>query len=562
MNIYVVARSSESAEEFFKRHSFCKKNIRILLGEKSLFSVINNIIKTETAPALFVHDDIYFSKIFLDNAKKAIENLNDNYKSWGIVGNAGYACCSLGFNSSKIVRYIADPHGGPNLSGKIIPAETIDGNTILLNVPLLKEKNVYLPEISGFHCYDIILSIESIIKGLGVYIVPYLLCYHKSGGSQKGFDLALSNPQIVEYFSKTLKNLYIDSINGRILNNKPNGKYDLPLLALKASQKVNPISVSIVIRTTFERKELLFRAVQSVKSFISNSGNSSIYNCFIFSSFLVDSDNYLGIPIKCFHFSGEDSRFFLVKKAFSFLKSDYIWFIDDDDWMFPNEAKLLTSTLLSAPISSTFFVGSQHFIEESLCGSWLGNSRVYPDRYFCPKQFYLSPHGQNQIPFSGMIFPRNKLSKLLEKCDDYSITYYEDYLVELLDIFSEEFFPVIIDKLFIGISIRKSGNTVTENDRTKWWCSEAAVLYYACMNNGILFSHPSSSSFVNNNQLLSSNNCSEIKKIAFFIKKYSKIKYLYYKLRYLMSPKSKREKVMLKMYFYKDLINKSKEMLK
>ncbi|WP_125474127.1 hypothetical protein [Caballeronia humi] len=38
----------------------------------------------------------------------------------------------------------------------------------------------------------------------------------------------------------------------------------------------------------------------------------------------------------------------------------------------------------------------------------------------------------------------------------------------LAALLSHQNFPIAVDKLFVGISVRQSGNTITEPDRSKW----------------------------------------------------------------------------------------------
>lgn len=76
-----------------------------------------------------------------------------------------------------------------------------------------------------------------------------------------------------------------------------------------------------------------------------------------------------GFPIHYFPCDLRDSRFLLVSEAIKNILSDYIWFVDDDDWLFPNSAEWLANTIRSAPSASTFFIGTEHFIEKKLPGS-------------------------------------------------------------------------------------------------------------------------------------------------------------------------------------------------
>ena len=63
-----------------------------------------------------------------------------------------------------------------------------------------------------------------------------------------------------------------------------------------------------------------------------------------------------GFPIHYFPCDLRDSRFLLVSEAIKNILSDYIWFVDDDDWLFPNSAEWLANTIRSAPSASTFFI--------------------------------------------------------------------------------------------------------------------------------------------------------------------------------------------------------------
>ena len=553
MKVYVVARSERSGCDFIERHSSIAEHICVLLGRSSLFTVINEIIEEETEPVLLVHDDVYFNKNIIENAKKAIDILNSYYNCWGLAGNAGYACCCLGFNSSNIVRYIVDPHGGPNVSGGIIPAQSIDGNAMLLNVPLLKERGVLLPNIEGFHFYDIILSTESIVRGLGVYIIPNLLCYHKSGGSQKGFEEASKDKKISEYFSKTLKNEYLETINGKISIDSPYGKNDLPLLASEVTRRKTSIVVSIVIKTDFKRPSHLLRTIQSVKAFISSSRQDAVYECFIFSSDKCSaSDEYCGIPVKHFKCDGENEKLFLISKAFSTLKSDYLWFIGDDECLFEKEAYFLTNILLSHPANSTFFVGTQHFEAQQRTSSleWGVNADIYPKE----NSYSIIQEGKS-IPFSGIIFPRDKVNKLLDGLIVGPNPCSVDYILELLEIYSVDFFPVLLNMKYVGIFKRDTMCKVSEKERQDSLCAQASVMQHVCLNGRSFFFHPYARSVVENSRSICERE-QEINKIAFSLRNYIKIKYVFYKLKCLISVNSCCQVAIAKRDFYKKLLNK------
>ena len=166
----------------------------------------------------------------------------------------------------------------------------------------------------------------------------------------------------------------------------------------------------------------------------------------------------------------KDSRYQLVRFAAENIEADYFWFIDDDDWLFPNEAERLSLALNSAPTDSIVFVDSQHYHESPIQSDINGQAISYRSqeaRYFPARLFMGTLSGHNHTPFCGALFARNVLLAIPHKAYE-TVTYYEDFMTTLYALLSGNCFPIVVDKLFAGISLRESGNTVTEKDRTKW----------------------------------------------------------------------------------------------
>ena len=489
MNIYVPTNDAIAAEEFKNRHHFVKDKIKICLGVKNIFSFVNDIINKENEPILLMHDDVYFNVDFIQRVDSVISCLNKINVNWGLAGNYGVSCYGLGFSSKNIVRYIVDPQGGPNLRGKIIPVESIDGNTILLNIPKLKEKKVSLPNLNGYYLYDIIFSIETIKCGLGIYVIPQLLCYHADIFDKNAFFEAFNSDSFKTYLKNNIINTQIKTINGVI--NIPycniNYKEKIDIKVKSIENNLNSLcksSVAIVVRTRFERKNLLNRTLTTIKAFMSSIQCKSIYNCYIITDSSYENDEFCEFPVLKTNKLFKDSRLFLIYKASNILKEEYIWFVDDDDWLFPNEADFLTKSIISSPNGSTFFVGCKSFYEEFDTDQI--NSNCNKCGYFSPNNFFKSISGNNYIPFSGMILQRNKIKEYFDLNKDSlnTVTYFEDFMLELYNFMDHDFFPICIDKVIVGISIRKTGNTITEKNRTIWNISISSVMYNIIKNKG------------------------------------------------------------------------------
>jgi len=479
--IHVVARSRSSADLFLQNHLSLEADITFELGTRSYFELLNRLIKETPEPWIcLVHDDVYLGRDFAHKLSDLVRTLESRWSNWGLAGNAAVLPMQVGYAATEVVRYLSDPHGGPNLAGQILPAQSIDGNVMLLNLEAMRRKLVRLPPFEGFHLYDIVLSLETVKAGLGVLACPQLACWHGSKGNQQDFNRARSSHTFDEYLLSTVRNKIVQTINGEhevqvddaglILRSG----IDIQIDSLKtATAGRERKSIAIVTRTQFTRPSLLKRTLDTVKAFVSAARDAAH-----FASYLVTDATAAVCPdgmmknttlLRANFPHQGDSRYQLVKFAAESIEADYFWFIDDDDWLFPNEAERLSLVISSAPADSIIFLGCQHFAEQSLSGDFedAGSFRSTPGKYYPAANFLASLSGSNHTPFCGQLFPRRTLLSIPTKVYD-SVTYYEDYMTTLFALLSTNCFPIAVDKLYVGISVRASGNTITETDRTKW----------------------------------------------------------------------------------------------
>ena len=198
--IHVVARSAEAGASFYNRHIELADFIRAEVGQQSYFALLNRLItESDHDVVCVVHDDIVLPNDFDTLLRDLVEELNSRWVDWGLVGNAGVTSLRYGHRATDVIRYLADPHGGPNLTGHILPAQSIDGNVMLMNLAAMRGRRVQLPPFDGFQLYDIILGIETYYSGLRVLVAPHLACWHGSRGSQESFDRAAAAPSFNTY---------------------------------------------------------------------------------------------------------------------------------------------------------------------------------------------------------------------------------------------------------------------------------------------------------------------------------------------------------------------------
>lgn len=479
--IHVVARSRNSADLFLRNHPSLEASISVELGTRSYFELLNRLIESTAKPWIcLVHDDVFLGRSFPDRLTRLVRTLESEWPNWGLAGNAGVLPIQAGYAATEVVRYLSDPHGGPNLSGQMLPAQSIDGNVMLLNLEAMRQKRVKLPSFEGFQLYDFILSLETIRAGLGVLACPQLACWHGSGGNQQEFDRARSSHSIGDYLAATIRNRYVDSINGELevpledASRTLRSGVDVQLDSLRTATAGRARkTVAIVTRTQFTRPLLLRRTLSTIQAFVCAAGEAVDFSSYVVTDApdgpppdgLLDGATVLRANLSRY----EDSRYQLVKFAAESIQADYLWFVDDDDWIFPNEAERLSLVVSAAPANSIIFLGCQHFVERSISGDAqdAASFRSTPATYYPATSFLASLSGSNHTPFCGQLFPRSALLSVPAEVYD-SVTYYEDYMTTLFALLAADCFPLAVDKLYVGISVRESGNSITESDRTKW----------------------------------------------------------------------------------------------
>ena len=270
------------------------------------------------------------------------------------------------------------------------------------------------------------------------------------------FNLPLNRDTNLQNFPPSTEKLFLDSL----------------------SRTGQEPKLSIVTRTQFKRQAELNRCLETVLSFASHYGNQNV-NLILVSDSDPPRDFQLpeGFELLVANVPDEkDSRFLLVGEAVSRVRSEYYLFVDDDDWMFPNNASALRRMLSICPPDSVVFADAKHYLEARVAGEslFVGN-KISNGRFFPGAQFMGSLSGVNNNPFCSVVFPRKTFDEL-EASVYSSIEYAEDYFLILKTLYQNSI-PFVFDGQLVGISIRDSGNTVTEFGHLKWLRAKANVAH-------------------------------------------------------------------------------------
>ncbi|MGA3086483.1 MAG: hypothetical protein ABSE95_17105 [Thermodesulfobacteriota bacterium] len=470
----------------------------VLITGPDYFTFIEDIIKNcKEDYALLCHDDVFVPLDIEQRVKECIQKMNAycGSENWGVVGNSGIEAISF-----RTVRFLRDPHTAiVPYKSQPIPVVSVDGNVMLLHIKNMRRNKVELPDnLQGFHLYDFITLVECYRKNLLAFVDSTLYVYHKSGGAQKGFDKFCGGDKFQQYWSMRFINHKIITINGLIKIKSPNLDY---LKEDDKDQKVDFYSIvekrilsidkdrekpviNIITRTQFRNVNTLRRLIESVQ--LSQRVNQLHLDLRLIVSFnngkVADSEDTIDnlkrsfkeLEIKFIKNGLSPTlapRLQAIKDAVKEIpidKNQFVWVVDDDDFIFPKELNLLSHYLNNEII----FIGKSASFDET----W-SFDRPFPNKSSAKPGYYSEAYarnyfGKNHVPICSVIYPVKVLHDLFVK---YKLAgdYYEDYALLFLAQANHniQYLPILI----AGIS-HQDKNTVLENDRTHWDYSYATFL--------------------------------------------------------------------------------------
>jgi hypothetical protein len=413
--------------------------------------------------------------------------LNADWPNWGIAGNSGISVVQ-NVCDNRIVKYAIEDGELPSSIGNILPAETIDGNTILLNCRSLRNAKISIPQYDGMHEYDTILSVATQYHGLSVLVCPELACFHLNISYPTTSVPIQYSDAFLSFLSSKITNRKLKTVRESFSIPKKNSseqRYDLRRFAAVNASKGRTAKLGIITRSQFRSISLLNRTIESVKQF----RNAAISNIQITHYIATDVSKLIEFTgsddVTILHYPDvkrEDSRNILIQRAVNDSNDDFIILLDDDDWLFPNEALLVSAALVSTPRTGSLVVESQLFEElfDSESGELLSRNES-PTHVFRSDDWQQNFSGINHIPSCGVFYSRELVTEVPDASFN-SVKYYEDFAISSFVMLNPRAAFFNIPVLTAGISIRSHPdevvkNTVTEKDRSKWNQSLAELSY-------------------------------------------------------------------------------------
>jgi hypothetical protein len=240
-------------------------------------------------------------------------------------------------------------------------------------------------------------------------------------------------------------------------------------------QSVRPDpTVTIAVRTTLDRPALLTRTIASIADRGAEADEVLLVGTVaaealqgVSASARADHPD-LDIRTVEVADSGVPSRTAGTTAALEQARSDYVWFLDDDDCAFPNSLERIRAAVHGS--DRPVIVAASDAYEET----WEGDgteARLVADRHvrrYDPYEWFRAFTGWNLLPNCSVVVPRERaLTRLQEVPLRHDLG--EDYALQLLLYTSLGVTVTVVDGVIARVSVRPTGdNVVTMTDRGPW----------------------------------------------------------------------------------------------
>ncbi len=500
----LVLCDTDAAAEPWRSRAVRFEGVRVeaCAGREAWSARIRDTIAAADDVVAVCRQQAWLQDRFFDAARSVADDLDRDYPNWSLCGDAGVAP-----DGSHRYHHIKDDRRGPVPGYRPAPVIALDGNVILVNAKRWVEKGVTLPALADFDALALGASLEGLLHGL-LPLADARLASVVAGteGSER------SDPADCEPFVEYLRS-YVERLPGADASGANVGLYDRLARIAGASLQARLLSLfdaslvtsrggrkpSVVIgcRTQLDRPALLDRAVASFAEAARAAGELATVGVRILSD-LPEAQiapevarlraMHPSLELDGWHIAARDkrlSRVDLLLGAIRRADSDFIWFVDDDDFVYAGGACALARALTAG--APQLVIGNSSVFEETwqhdgaglrLDAATLKYRRSASDVY---RALF-----ENNTPVCSMVMP---VATAQSRIDGVQAAgeYYEDYLLLLLLLTAPDVELELVDADFCGISLRQGENTVTAPDRTVWNESLANVLADALPRGGCTF---------------------------------------------------------------------------
>lgn len=123
---------------------------------------------------VFCHQDVKFSKNWLDKLTKQISIVESKEKNWGILGSYGVDV------KGRFVGNVVDPHNSPPSRKLPVQVQSLDEHCLIIRK---NSRLCFDEELGGFHFYGADICLQARQKGMKCYAIDACV-EHLSGGKE------------------------------------------------------------------------------------------------------------------------------------------------------------------------------------------------------------------------------------------------------------------------------------------------------------------------------------------------------------------------------------------
>jgi hypothetical protein len=253
-------------------------------------------------------------------------------------------------------------------------------------------------------------------------------------------------------------------------------------------------SIDIACRTQLDRPALLTRTLRSFAVAAREAASLADVSIRLVSDVAGEGleaeaerlSDATGIDLTAWHFLARSkplSRIDLLLSCIRTAKSDFIWFVDDDDFLQPGAIAAVSRVL--RPNTPQLVVGHSRMFSES----WDSVAQDPKPASSRPgwlrraEHVFLALGGDNHTPLCSVVFSlpflRDRTESVLALGE-----YFEDYFLLLEMLTGGDVLLETLDVELAGVSIRGQENTITRPDRSAWNQSQATFVGEALARRG------------------------------------------------------------------------------
>jgi hypothetical protein len=502
LRIFVLCSSQESAASWNKR-----KNQHVGVDILPIFPVsqawqrVRELVAQYSTPVVVCQEYVWFGVEFSLAVSSLIVDLNRQYPGWGACSNRG--CTWEGTATCDYTCFTQNEGGGLETALRPRPVISVDDNLVLLNCSVLGNHELMDLRNVQSGIFGIPLSLECLRNRVPLLVDPRLFTVRTEQHSVASISKLISTAEFKAYYRANFLNHrfpwpdapvdlsncvdydYVTHPGKTCVQADILDLFDGSLSAMGNRQA----SITLCCRTQFGRMELLRRAMSSfMVLYVDTSGLLDLH-----VRLISDADEARSTPqiralreefpslrfeywphtIREPRFSRTDLLLGAIERA----DTDYIWFVDDDDYVLPSAALALARTLV--PGDQTVVVGHSLKIEEAwdtpegATGPFLMRSKKVTR--FENRNLFRVFAGANHIPICSMLLPVKKVLNCLAGKRALG-NYNEDYFVLLSTLTAPKTDLRLLDADICAVSFRGAVNTVNETDRSAWHHSYATFM--------------------------------------------------------------------------------------